>query len=210
MKTKHFIYKYTFPNNKVYIGQSNTNAFRYNKRSAYKGQVVYNAMMHYKKWNSEILEYCSKEEVDDKEIYYIELYKANAKSYGYNRTAGGCGNHNPNEETRKKMSERKKQYYATGGKPNIPTFTDEQKKAQSERAKVQVNRDIRGFISGQNKIEIDVYKNEEYIGRFVSIREACRQLNLGNAWKHSGDLWSGRRKHIKGYKIVRIKSTREQ
>lgn len=46
---KHYIYKYTFPNGKVYIGQTHIEAFRYNKQSAYKGQVVYNAMKHYKK-----------------------------------------------------------------------------------------------------------------------------------------------------------------
>lgn len=201
MNRKYYVYKYTFPNGKVYIGQTNTDSFRYNKQSAYKGQVVYNAMRHYKRWESEILEYCEEDQINDLEIHYISLYKANAKKYGYNRTPGGSGNTRPSEETRKLQSEIKLAYYANGGKPNIPTFTKEHRIAQSKRAKNQKNRDISGLIPGQNKKEVDVYeyKTGNYVGRYESIREASRQLDIGDGWKHAASVIAGKRSHTKGY-----------
>lgn len=131
--------------------------------------------------------------------------------YGYNRTPGGMGNTNPTDETRKLQSEIKKEYYKNGGKPNIPTFTDEQRKQQSIRAKNQKNRDITGFdLSDNNRKEVDVYKykSDEYIGKFESTREACRQLGLPDgAYKHVPQIYSGRRNHVGGYVFKRVRAT---
>ena len=38
-----------------------------------------------------ILEVCSKEELDEKEIYWINKFNANNTKYGYNQTLGGHG-----------------------------------------------------------------------------------------------------------------------
>lgn len=53
-----------------------------------------------------ILEYCSEAELDEREIYYISLYKSNNEDFGYNLTKGGDGNHGwvPSEETKMKIS----------------------------------------------------------------------------------------------------------
>ena len=52
------------------------------------GNKLYKAMQEYGIWNFswEVLECCSKDQLDEKEKYYIELYQA--KDYGYNKTAG--------------------------------------------------------------------------------------------------------------------------
>ncbi len=88
-KRTYFIYKYIFPNGKVYIGQTYKGSGRYGTQFGYKGQLVYRAMKKYPNYEKEILEYCSLENVDERERYYIEKYKSMEKPFGYNREGGG-------------------------------------------------------------------------------------------------------------------------
>lgn len=101
------IYKATFPNGKCYIGQTKKtlaqrkkkheqNAFHKNKQGEYTDNYpFYRAMRKYGKdsiiWT--ILEECTtKEELDEKEKYWIEYYRSYAgfsDSNGYNATLGG-------------------------------------------------------------------------------------------------------------------------
>ena len=107
------IYKITnCVNGKVYIGKS---IDILNKRWVYHKSLLNNGT-HINKhlqnaWNkygeenfnfSIILE-CMPDELDEYEIYYIDLYKSYLPEYGYNKTFGGDGAV-PTEETRKKMS----------------------------------------------------------------------------------------------------------
>ena len=104
-KRIYFIYKYIFPNGKVYIGQTYKGSGRYGTTWGYKTQIVYRAMLKYKDFKKEILEYCDEEKVDEREAYYIRMYDSMNQDKGYNRDTGGNENKIFSKETRKKLSE---------------------------------------------------------------------------------------------------------
>lgn len=90
------IYKITNQQNgKCYIGQSVDMATRWKNHAKCglgidtpQGNKLYKAMIEDGIWNFswELLEKCSREELDAKEKFYIDLYQA--KDYGYNTTKG--------------------------------------------------------------------------------------------------------------------------
>ena len=94
MKLTGIIYKITnIINNKVYIGQTvNTIKQRWNKHCHSNGcRSLYNAILKYGKenFNIEIIETLPIEELDKREIYWINYYKSNNKKFGYNILLGG-------------------------------------------------------------------------------------------------------------------------
>ena len=113
-------------NGKVYIGQSVDIYKRWTEHkdciTSKKGyKPLYRAFRKYgvDNFNFEIIEKCSKEELNEKEIYYIEQYRAYIHwedSNGYNLTLGGEGSRGRivTEEESKLMSERMKELYSKG------------------------------------------------------------------------------------------------
>lgn len=91
------IYKITnLLNQKVYIGQSIDIEQRWKKHCLTKDTcAIHKAIQKYGKENFsfEILEECREEELNDKEIYYINKY--NSYINGYNMTLGGEGASHP-------------------------------------------------------------------------------------------------------------------
>lgn len=93
------IYKITNQKTKeCYIGQAVDLATRWKDHAkcglgidAPAGNKLYKAMQEYGIWSFswEVLEECSREELNEKEKYYIQLYQA--KEYGYNTMAGNKG-----------------------------------------------------------------------------------------------------------------------
>lgn len=95
------IYKITFPNNKVYIGQTMYDLEKRKKQHKNtmnkndNNQIVYKAMRKYGwenlKWD--IIDYANtREELNEKEVYWINKYQSYIKfkkSNGYNATLGG-------------------------------------------------------------------------------------------------------------------------
>ena len=101
----YIIYKYTFPNGKVYIGQTYKDSKRLNNRSAYRNSpAIYNAMNKYKTWDTEILVECPEHLADWWETSMIKIHDSMNKEKGYNRESGGHKNKHFSEESRKKMS----------------------------------------------------------------------------------------------------------
>ena len=81
-------------NNKRYIGQSVniTDRWRAHRiRSKTQETPLYRAIRKYglDNFSFEVLEECSQEELNDKEVYWIAFYKANQREFGYNLTSGG-------------------------------------------------------------------------------------------------------------------------
>ena len=77
-------------NNFIYIGQDKNN----NPNYYGSGLILNNAIKKYGKENfkKEILEYCnSKEQLNQKEIYWINFYNSTNRNIGYNITMGGSG-----------------------------------------------------------------------------------------------------------------------
>ena len=108
---RYFIYKYTFPNNKVYIGQTYVGSRRYGHVAQYRNTVVYNAMKKYPDYQKEIICHCCSGLADYIESYFIEKYQSTDRRYGYNRESGGNLNKHHSEETKIKISETKKGKY---------------------------------------------------------------------------------------------------
>lgn len=107
------IYKTTNTiNGKIYIGQDSKN----NDNYLGSGLLLMQAIEKYGKENfhKEIIEYCkSKEELNEKEKYWIKTLNANTRGVGYNIAEGGSGgdvftNHPNKEEYRRKISESAK------------------------------------------------------------------------------------------------------
>lgn len=123
------IYKLISPSGKVYIGQTkNSVEFRWNqhikswerwKRNRTKRGVsskLYFALDKHspENWKKEVLCECFlKEELDEKEEYYIQLY--DSVENGYNITKGGSGRKVffLDEEHKENLSKARKQYYDT-------------------------------------------------------------------------------------------------
>ena len=92
------IYKITNKiNNKVYIGQSVNITKRWNthrRHSQIKNKdydkYLYRAFRKYgiENFSFEVIEECPRELLNDRECYYIQLYKSNDDYYGYNETSG--------------------------------------------------------------------------------------------------------------------------
>lgn len=89
-----YIYKTTnCINGKIYIGQKKSNVFLNNKYLG-SGVKLKSAIKHYGKqnFNVELLEECcSKKQLDEREIYYIDKYNCRVPEIGYNITVGGDG-----------------------------------------------------------------------------------------------------------------------
>lgn len=85
------IYKTTnLINGKIYIGQDSHN----NPNYFGSGEILKNAIKKYGKENftKEILEHCNnKDELNDKEIYWVAYYDSTNKDVGYNICVGGQG-----------------------------------------------------------------------------------------------------------------------
>ena len=82
-------------NGKVYIGQTRNSVDQrwkeHLRHAQYGDQVINRAMKKYgvDKFYVETLEICDVEDLDEREMYYIDLYDSTDKSKGYNVSIGG-------------------------------------------------------------------------------------------------------------------------
>ena len=82
-------------NNKVYIGQTRTSIKQrwseHIRHAKYGNYPINRAIKKYgiDKFYIEILEICSVDKLDEREIFYIDLYKSYNKATGYNVSIGG-------------------------------------------------------------------------------------------------------------------------
>ena len=108
------IYKITSPTGKIYIGQSIHIKRRWSDHKKMpisdKGNILYNSFLSHgaDSHKFEILERCSKEMLNEREIYYIEKYQTFDTEHGLNLTKGGDSNVVFSKKTLQKMSEAKK------------------------------------------------------------------------------------------------------
>ncbi len=111
---KYFLYKLTFPNGKVYIGQTvdfrirmrghKNDSFNPNRRS--RNCQVNNAIRKYG-WDNvkrKIILVCGESQIDIFEREYIKLFKATNRKFGYNRESGGNAKKIVSIESRKLIS----------------------------------------------------------------------------------------------------------
>lgn len=127
-----YIYKTTnLINGKIYIGQHKAKKFD-GKNYLGSGQIFMRALEKYGKDNFvvELLCICNtKEELNEKEIYYINLYNSKDEAVGYNILPGGSrapGDYHHTKISKKKISEHSKQMiYITKDGKNKGVFKEE-------------------------------------------------------------------------------------
>ena len=110
------IYKITNKiNGKVYIGQTINTLNRRWKQHCQTTQcycrLLHNAIAKYGKENFTVEQIdvaCDRDELDQKEIYWIKHYDSMNPKKGYNLLGGGNKNHIVSEETRRKISDAQK------------------------------------------------------------------------------------------------------
>lgn len=100
-------------NNKKYIGQSNNIKDRWRRHISELNKNKHHNDYLQKSWNKygennfvfEIIEYCSIENLDDREQYWINFYNTMDRDFGYNlKTGGQNGGSVMSDETKEKMS----------------------------------------------------------------------------------------------------------
>ena len=102
------IYKITSPSGKIYIGQSVEISRRksyYKNLKCNRQPKIYSSLKKYgwDKHKFEVLCECKREELNDLEVYYIELYQSFNSEFGLNLQAGGNVK-TQSEETKLKIS----------------------------------------------------------------------------------------------------------
>jgi group I intron endonuclease len=177
------IYKITSPTKKIYIGQSVDIRKRWMiyKRLDCKNQPkLYNSFIKYgvDKHKFEIVQLCDREQLNDLEIYYIELFQVFNNKYGLNLQAGGH-NGTPSEETKLKISlANKGRIFSDEHKHNISlaklNTSDESKlkmsitrkgRKLSEETKKRMSESSKGM---KHTIETRKKMSEWQIGKIVS------------------------------------------
>lgn len=110
------IYKITNTiNGKVYIGQSQciTKRWKNHKITAYNSNdrsyeyPLYRAIRKYgiENFDFSILENCTIEQLDEREIFWIKFYSSDNSCYGYNNDSGGSNCPHPTKLTEEKVNE---------------------------------------------------------------------------------------------------------
>ena len=200
-----YIYKITnLINQKIYIGKTTTSIedrwkthWQDSNRVNAFNRPLYKAFNKYGKENFKIeqLEECSINELNDKEIYWIE--KLGSFKYGYNATQGGDGKHYADYDLiynlYKKGYTNKKIHELT----NYDTTTIT--KAIELHGISHEDRVLRGHQSIQHSVAQLDKDTEEILNIFSSLKDAYNYLGK----QHSGHIASvcnGKRKTAYGYK----------
>lgn len=186
-----YIYKtINLINNKIYIGQHKCSYF--DTKYYGSGKLLKKAIDKYgiSNFNCSILEECfSEEELNEKEIHYIALYKSTLPSIGYNLSDGGfvprmSGIHNPNygkhpvrnDEFKRNVSEKMK------GHPywSVKHHSEETKKKLSESTrKHNLSRSKEFYQNWAVKQKGKKMMNNGAICHWVLPEEFDKYLNQG-------------------------------
>lgn len=183
-----YIYKTTnLVNGKIYVGQKKSETFLKEEYLG-SGKRLKSAIMHYGKdsFKVELLEKCSsKQELDEKEIYYIKYYDSQNLDIGYNLTKGGDGVVGAiawnkgltkeqdvrlikSDETKKKHSESLKQAYKEGRRTNNWTLEARKKISESNKRRDLSKFTTRGRSWYTNDID-NVLVNQDEIKKYESL-----------------------------------------
>ena len=131
------VYCHIFPNGKKYIGITKQDVKRrWRNGKGYEGQPVYNAILKYG-WDNIIHKILyrglSREEAEEKEIELIKAFNTNSHKDGYNVEKGG-NTSEVSEETKKKISEKRKAYFKNNKHWNSGRHLSEETKKKISKA----------------------------------------------------------------------------
>lgn len=186
-------------NNKKYVGQSSNLHNRYlsflNFNKPYAGGIINRARLKYNNkefWSYQVLEYCTEDLLDEREVYYINLY--NSFNDGYNLSEGGNGTRGfkwTEEQKDKKRGENHPLYGKPAHNKGVPMTEEQKRKLSIQRKEYYETHD--GFFKGKHhndktkkklsrlkkKTPIIQYTLDgKYVNEFESICEASRITNI--------------------------------
>jgi group I intron endonuclease len=196
------IYKITNPKGKIYIGQSiniDERIKHYKNNSGKRQPKIYNSIQKYG-WDNhmfEIIEECSLEQLNEKEIYWKKYYLEQLENNWSNvlfcelyDSGGGP----LSEETRKKMS-----YSKLGTKLSIKTKekirnsklgTKHSKETKERMSEMRI-----GKTTSKTVLQFDIKGN--FIKEWSSGRQASLKLNI--CYSHINKILNGGGKTAGGY-----------
>lgn len=183
---------WTSPSGKKYVGQAEDLAKRKTvflcEKAYYAGSKLQNARKKYPdftKWDYEVLEYCSLDELSEREMFWIA--EKDSFKNGYNMTIGGGGARGADisEETREKqrqaklgtkMSESAKAKMSMRRKGKKKTAEHIQKIADSHRGK-RLSEEAKQKLSEAQKAAH--LRNPDHYIHSQLTKEKIRQANIG-------------------------------
>lgn len=164
-------------NGKVYIGQSvdveyricnHFSKLKWNRHDNEHLQRAYNKDPDAFTW--ELLCECTEEELDEKEIAFIQEYRCANPAYGYNKSYGGQQEHRATDETKAKMSATKK------GKKFTKEHCEKIGLANTGRKQSEDTKRKIAKKHGKPVIQMDMEWN--YIARYNSVKDAAAAVGL--------------------------------
>lgn len=184
------IYKITNKiNGKCYIGQSNNIHRRWKQELAPNAKLNPHLARAFEKYGIdnfefEIIEECEREDLNERERFYIEIYNSINPALGYNKTLGGDGNLGRHFIMSEEQKEKIRQAN-TGRK-----YTDDKLINVRESCKYKID---------PNQIVIFCYETNKY---YLSIGKAAKELGIcKDSIRH---VINGQDKHALNYRFCKI------
>lgn len=183
------IYKITSPSGKVYIGQSINIEKRWKKYSIHKKVSQQQSKLHYsfRKYGKEnhtfeIIEECSIEQLNEREIYWINKY--NSVKKGLNISIGGYnfGEINLGKKHSPETINKMKEWWRLNKKPRSQETINKIKNTKKENPQIMDYNRIKNHINN-SPLKKPIYQldlEDNIIQEFSSINEAARDLNIRN------------------------------
>ncbi len=199
------IYKYTFDDGKIYIGQTKHSLLARHRQHS-DGTMYVDRMIKTHDYFLEVIIESPIGQLNDLEQYYIAKFNCLYPN-GLNFSTGGGVGRKLSDESRKKMHDKK-----TGS--NHWIYGKHRSKETCEkisRSLIGENHPMHGKRGDETYHHKPVAqldpKTLEVLAEFSCAREAERKTGISH--KHIGDVCRGRRKTTGGYKWVFIKHKEE-
>lgn len=184
-------------NNKIYIGQTVRDLETRLKEHRRNKKCIMHRVFNkygYENFTVDIIDTAETlDELNNKEIYWINYYDSSNKDKGYNLCEGG-GNtkgYHHSEESKQLMSEHQKRKYGSDNHFYGMHHTDETREKMRQS---WIDRKATGESLPQCKKVINLDTGEI----FNSITDACNKYNLKNT--HVSRVCRGKRKRTGGYR----------
>ena len=192
------IYKITNPENKVYIGYT-TNLYKrknyYKVNKGIRQTKLYNSITQYgwEQHKIELIEECAKDELRNKEQYWINYY--DSWNNGLNSNPGGGGIITHTDETRQLISKMGK---ANKGKRAVSHWKDKSRGEEFARNMSLARKDKPNPKNAKPVLQYDLEEN--FIKEWSSIKEANLYLGKDKDSSAISECCKGKRQNAYKFK----------
>ncbi len=188
------IYKITNPNQRLYVGQSTDIDARwkkYDKLNCKDQKSVYSSLLKYGPENHkfEVIELCTPEELDEREIFWGEKYDVLSNIHLNNRLGRGFGSYDSDEtKLKKQLCHKGRSNYWLKGKKQSPetiakksaSLTGIKQNRTKVRSDIGISKTyhIEGVVKAKSKPIIQYNKEGNIVGEYKSSADAARILGF--------------------------------